>query len=72
MGEERLPQRMMFGDLVGGKSYSGEQEKDWMAHLKGDMLGIGNKLAGWRKDARRPADDSTSRGESRVVHAELA
>ena len=28
MGEERLPQRVMFGELVGGKGYSGGQEKD--------------------------------------------
>ena len=26
MGEERLPQRVMFGELVGGKGYSGGQE----------------------------------------------
>ena len=37
MGEERVPQRVMFGELVGGKSYSGGQEKDWMAHLKENM-----------------------------------
>ena len=28
MGEERLPQRVMFGELVGGKGYSGGQEND--------------------------------------------
>ena len=28
MGEERLPQRVMFGEFVGGKGYSGGQEKD--------------------------------------------
>ena len=27
MGEERLPHRVMFGELVGGKGYSGGQEK---------------------------------------------
>ena len=37
MGEERLPQRVMFGELVGCKGYSGAQEKDRMAHLKEDM-----------------------------------
>ena len=37
MGEERLPQRVMFGELVGGKGYSGRQEKDWLAHLREDM-----------------------------------
>ena len=34
MGEERVPQTVMFGELVGGKGYSGGQEKDWMAHLR--------------------------------------
>ena len=28
MGEERLPQRVMFRELVGGKGYAGGQEKD--------------------------------------------
>ena len=37
MGEKRLPQRVMFGEFVGDKGYSGEQEKDWMAHVKEDM-----------------------------------
>ena len=27
MGEERLPQRVMFGELVGGRGYLGGQEK---------------------------------------------
>ena len=36
-GEERLPQRVMFGELVGDKGYSGGQEKDWMSHLKEDL-----------------------------------
>ena len=37
MGEKRLPQRVMFGELVGGKGYSGGQEKDWIVHLKEGM-----------------------------------
>ena len=37
MGEERPPQRVVFGELVGGKGYSGGQGKDWLAHLKEDM-----------------------------------
>ena len=49
MGEERLPQRVMFGELVGGKGYSGGQEKDWMAHLKEDMPVFGIKFEGWQK-----------------------
>ena len=27
MGEERLPQRVMFGELVGGKGYSGGHKR---------------------------------------------
>ena len=53
MGKERLPQRVMFGELVGGKGYSGGQEKDWMAHLKEDMSVFGMKFEGWRKAAQK-------------------
>ena len=52
MGEEHLPQRVMFGELVGSKSYSGGQEKDWLAHLKEDMSVFGMKFEGWRKVAQ--------------------
>ena len=51
MGEERLPQRVMFGELVGGKGYSGGQEKDWLAHLKEDISVLGMKFEGWQKAA---------------------
>ena len=47
MGEERLPQRVMFGELVGGKGYSRGQEKDWLAHLKEDMSVFGMKFERW-------------------------
>ena len=47
MGEERRPQRVLFGELAGGKGYSGGQEKDWMAHLKEDMSVFGMKFEGW-------------------------
>ena len=53
MGEERLPQRVMFGELVGGKGYSGGQEKNWRAHLKEHMSVFGMKFEGWRKDAQK-------------------
>ena len=46
MGEERLPQRVRFGEFVRGKAYSGGQEKDWMDHLKGDMSVFGMKFKG--------------------------
>ena len=53
MGEERLPQMVMFWEFVGGKGYSGEQEKDWMDHLKEDMSVFGMKFEGWRKTAQK-------------------
>ena len=53
MGEERLPQRVMFGELVGGKGYSGGQEKDWMDHLKEDMSVLRMTSKGWRKAAQK-------------------
>ena len=53
MGEKRLLQRVMFGELVGGKGYSGGQEKEWMAHLKEDMSVYGMKFGGWRKAAQK-------------------
>ena len=72
MGEGRLPQRVMFGELVGGKGYSWGQEKDWMAHLKEDMSVFKNEI---RRVAKGCSEDrqmvSTIKGGSRVVHAEL-
>ena len=53
MGEERLPQRVMFGEFVGDKGYSGGQEKGWMDHLKEDMSVFGMKFEGWRKAAQK-------------------
>ena len=44
IGEERLPQRVLFGELVGGKGYSGGQEKNWMAHLKEENVGLWNEI----------------------------
>ena len=53
MGEERLPQRVMFGEFVGGEGYSGGQEKDWMDHLKEDMSVFGMKFERWQKAAQK-------------------
>eukprot|EP00904_Undaria_pinnatifida_P008271 jgi/Undpi1/4574/HiC_scaffold_18.g07928.m1 len=53
MGEERLPQRVVFGELIGGKGYSAGQEQDLMAHLKEDMSVFGMKFEGWRKAAQK-------------------
>ena len=51
--EERLPQRVMFGELVGGMGYSGGQEKGWLVHLKKDMSLFGIKFEGWRKAVQK-------------------
>ena len=53
MGKERLPQRVMFGDFVAGKGYSGGQGKDWMTHLKEDMSVFGMKFEGWQNAAQK-------------------
>ena len=37
---------------VGGKGYSGGQEKDWMDHLKEDMSVFEMKFERWRKAAQ--------------------
>ena len=31
-------------DIVGGKGFSGGQEKDWMNHLKGGYVGLWNEV----------------------------
>ena len=53
IGEERLPQTVMLGELVGGEGYSGRKEKDWLAHLKEDMSVFGMKFEGWGKVAQK-------------------
>ena len=53
MGEERLPQRVMFGEFVWDKGYSRGQEEDWMAHLKEDVSVFGMKFEKWRNAAQK-------------------
>ena len=52
MGEKRLPQRVMFGELVGGKGYTGGQYSNWIVYLNEDMSVLGMKFEGWRKAAQ--------------------
>ena len=52
MWKERLPQRVIFGELVQGRGYSGEQEKGSLADLKEYMSVFGMKFEGWRKTAQ--------------------
>ena len=56
MGEERLPQRVMFREFVGGKGYSGGQEKYWMDHLKEDMSVFGMESKDSERLLRRLTD----------------
>ena len=72
MGEERLSQRVMFGELVGGKGYSGRQEKDWLAHLKEDMSVFGLIFEEWRKAAQKAGRWFRRVEEGPEFHAELA
>ena len=51
MGEERLPRRVMFGEMLGGKGYSGGQEWDWMKDLAEDLKAFGIKFERWREAA---------------------
>ena len=37
MDDERLPKRVMFGEVDGGKGYSGGQEQDWVGCLERDL-----------------------------------
>ena len=53
MGEERLPRRVMFGEMLGGKGYSGGQEWDWMKDLEEDLKAFGIKFEGWREAAQK-------------------
>ena len=54
MGDERLPQRVIFGELVGGKGYSEGQGKDWLVHLKKEDTSVfGMNFEGWRKAAQK-------------------
>ena len=44
----------LFRELVGGKGYSGGQEKDWLVqHLKEDTSALGMKFEGWQKAAQK-------------------
>ena len=52
MGEERLPKRVMFGEMVGGKGYTGGQEWDRMRYLEEDLEEFGIKLESWREVAQ--------------------
>ena len=73
MGEERLPQRVMFGELVGGVRLLRETIKGFDGAPEGGYVGLWNEIRRVVKgfsEGRQMV--STSRGGSGVVHAELA
>ena len=39
-GEEHPPRNMVFGELVGGKGYSGGQDHDWMVRLTEEITNL--------------------------------
>ena len=43
----------MFGEMLGGKGYSGGQERDWMKDLEEDPKAFGIKFEGWREAAQK-------------------
>ena len=48
MGEERLPRRVMFREMLGGKGYSGGQEWHWMKDLEEGLEAFKTKFEGAR------------------------
>ena len=43
----------MFGEILGGKGYSGGQEWDWMKDLQKDLKAFGIKFEGWDEAAQK-------------------
>ena len=43
----------MFGEMLGGKGYSGGQELDWMKDLEEVLKAFGIKFEGWREAAQK-------------------
>ncbi|CAN0468872.1 unnamed protein product [Laminaria digitata] len=49
MGEERLPRRVVFGEMLGGKGYSEGQEWNRLRDLEEDLKEFDIKSEGWRE-----------------------
>ena len=54
----------MFGEMLGGKGYSGVQECDWMKDLEGDFRAFGIKFEG--RSEGRDGGKGGGRGEQAV------
>ena len=72
MGEELLPQRVMFGELVGGKGFSGDKRRTGWCTWRRIRRSLELRSKGGERLHRRLADGFDGRGGSRVVHAEVA
>ena len=53
MGEDGLPQKVMFEELFGGKGYSGVQDEDLLANQNEDNSVFRMKFEGWPKAAQK-------------------
>ena len=54
--EKRLPKRVMFGQVDGGKGYQGGQEQDWMSCLERDLslFNLPTEAKHWTLAAKKP------------------
>ena len=43
----------MFGEMLGGKDYSGGQKWGWMKDVEEDLKAFGIKFEGWREVAQK-------------------
>ena len=72
MREERLPRKVMFGEILGGKGYSGGQEWDWIKDLEEELkvFGINFEGGGGRTEGRQMVPTGRRRGGG--FHTEIA
>ena len=56
IGEEHLPRRAVFGEMVGGNGYFFGRGRDRMKRLEEDLDKVGIRSKGRRETHRRPAD----------------
>ena len=58
MDNERLPKRVMFGEVDRGKGYFGGQEQDWMGCLQHDLslFNLPTEAKHWTLAAKKPGE----------------
>ena len=52
MEDARLPKCVMFGEMVGGAGYVGNQEKEWMGCFLDNLRAFGINADQWTTAAR--------------------